>query len=104
MSTDRTRAKWVERVREWRASGESAPEFAGRHGYAATTLLWWSSQLSRGASPAFVQVVGKGASSSSRPPSSEVVVEVGSVRVRVQEGFDGALLADVVRALAGGGR
>ncbi len=38
----------------------------------------------------------------SRPETQgDVVVEVGGVRVRVTRGFDGVLLAQVVRALGG---
>jgi hypothetical protein len=33
----------------------------------------------------------------------DIVVEVGGARVRVTPGFDGALLAEVVRALSLGG-
>jgi hypothetical protein len=36
--------------------------------------------------------------------ASEVVVEVGSARIRVARGFDVSLLGEVVRALEGTGR
>ncbi|MFI5299241.1 MAG: hypothetical protein ACHREM_14185 [Polyangiales bacterium] len=38
------------------------------------------------------------------PASTELVVEVGAVRVRVTPGFDAAQLAEVVRALPGAAR
>jgi hypothetical protein len=46
--TKETEAKWVERIREWRASGLSAKEFAATRGCEASTLSWAASQL-RGA-------------------------------------------------------
>lgn len=100
--TKKTEAKWVERVRGWRASGESAYDFATRHGFATSTLHGWSSRLPREDSPRFLRLVPK--SIESVTPRSEVVVEVGNARVRVITGFDAALLADVVQALGGGAR
>ncbi len=45
-----------------------------------------------------VPVIGRASSSEAR---GDVVVEVGGARVRVTSGFDGELLAQVVRALGG---
>jgi hypothetical protein len=100
-ATKKTEAKWAERVRAWRASGETAQEYAVRHGFAASTLHVWSSRLQSTEAPRFLRLVPKTTDS---PPSPEVVVEVGGARVRVGAGFDRALLADVVRALVGGPR
>jgi hypothetical protein len=47
--TMETEAKWVERVREWRASGLSAEDFAASKGCKASTLRWASSILRRAA-------------------------------------------------------
>lgn len=91
-----TEQAWSERVRAWRASGQTAAEFAQGRGFAAATLTWWSSRLRQGTRPAFVQLVAKSAAPA---PPPELVVEVGGARVRVAAGFDPALLADVVRAL-----
>lgn len=91
-----TEQAWRERVRAWRASGQTAVQFASGRGFAASTLKWWSSRLGPLDAPAFVQLVAKPAAPL---PSPELVVEVGSARVRVASGFDPALLADVVRAL-----
>ena len=96
-ATAGTEAKWAARVRAWRASGETAQEYARRHGFAASTLHGWSSRLPHADAPGFLRLVPKTADSSR---SSEIVVEVGAARVRVGVGFDHALLADVVRALA----
>ena len=87
---------WQERVAEWRASGETAEEFARGRGYAATTLRWWSSRLGREASAAgFVRLVPRAVA----PAEGAIVIEVGAARVRVTHGFDAVLLARVVAAL-----
>ncbi len=93
-----TRQKWAERVRAWRASGEEAGAFAAGKGYEASTLRWWASRLGGEESLRIVPVVAR--ASSSEAPGG-VVVEVGGARVQVTSGFDGTLLAQVVRALGG---
>ncbi len=93
-----TRQKWAARVRAWRASGQAATEFAAGKGFEASTLRWWSSQLGREAPLRIVPVVPRAPSVA---PQGSVVVEVGAARVRVTPGFDGTLLAQVVRALEG---
>src|SRR6266849_5981589 len=40
-----TEAKWTERVREWRASAQTADEFAQGRGFEASTLRYWASRL-----------------------------------------------------------
>ena len=42
-------AIWERRVAEWKSSGLTAAEFAVGRGFAASTLTWWSSRLSRSA-------------------------------------------------------
>lgn len=118
-----TEAKWAERVEEWRASGLSAEEFAASRGFKASTLCWAASLLRHApsATPTVVsgeskpraRAKGKAVSRSESPrflpvrtrtttvPTSEMVVEVGPVRIRVVRGFDVSLLGDVVRALEG---
>jgi len=124
---ERTRAKWAERIREWRDSGKSAEEFTVGKDYEASGLRWAASQFmaeketrSSTASPpasrrrrAAVSVVPE----SARPPrfmpvrmrraepvGAEMIVEVGGARIRVTRGVDMGLLGDIVRALQGGGR
>ena len=103
MATER---KWAERVRAWRASGQDAGAFVEGKGYAASTLRFWSSRLGPQESVRIVPLVarpsGASRSATSARPSS-LVVEVGGARLHVALGFDPALLADVVRALAHGG-
>ncbi len=97
-----TEQRWRERVLAWRASGQTADEYAEPRGFAGGTLRWWSSRLGAMTAPRFVQLVP-------RPPvlapaTTDVVVEVGHARIRVSAGFDAALLADVVRALGKDGQ
>ena len=90
---------WAERVRAWRASGESVAHFVRGRGYSASALRSWAQRLGPAEpSPRFLRVVpSKPAPAAGDGP--ELVLEVGAVRVRVAPGFDPALLADVVRAL-----
>lgn len=41
----RTRATWLEDVRRWRESGQTAVEYAREHGLHAGTLMVWGSKL-----------------------------------------------------------
>src|SRR5437868_760335 len=47
-----TEAKWTERVREWRASAQTAEQFAQGRGFEASTLRYWASRLRTKAPPA----------------------------------------------------
>lgn len=95
-----TTETWAQRVAEWRASGQTAGEFAAGRGFAASTLRWWSSRLRR-QTPGLVRVVA--ASDSPRGAGSRgagsIELEVGEVRVHVRAGFDRALLAEVLEVL-----
>jgi hypothetical protein len=125
--TKETEAKWAERVREWRASGLPAEEFAASRGFKASTLCWAASLLRHAASPTTPAESAEPepqprakrtrvpASRSKAPrflpvrmrapeTASEMVVEIGPVRIRVARGFDVSLLGEVVRALGGVGR
>lgn len=106
-----------ELVECWRSSGLSGAAFCRRHGIRAQRLHYWRERLGYplracgrpGASlpmvpgvpssAGFVQVV----MDRSAAPSAGIEVVVGQARIRVAPGFDGQLLAEVVRALSGGG-
>ena len=45
MRKRRSEEQWREIVARWRASGESAREFAAREGVVAGTLSWWGNRL-----------------------------------------------------------
>jgi hypothetical protein len=100
-----TESKWVERVREWKAGGLTAKQFAEGREFKPSTLVYWASCLRRGR-------VGAAPSDKRRPrvrmarvvrssprADDSIVVAVGSARVAVRAGFDEALLRRVVRAL-----
>lgn len=100
-----TEAKWSERVREWRAGGKSAEEFAEGRGFKGSTLRFWASSLrkleggtraeSRGG-VRLLRVVRKPSA-----PDSPIEVAVGGARIVVRPGFDGVLLRQVIEALGG---
>jgi hypothetical protein len=99
-----TETKWAERVRRWRSSGQTAPEFAQGQGFESSTLRFWASRLKQrpeSSSPPAARVPMVRVQRASAPVSHEpMVLAIGSVRVEVRPGFDGALLRKVVRALA----
>jgi hypothetical protein len=122
---EQTRAKWAERIRQWRDSGQSAEEFAAGKDYEASALRWAASQLreekerltmplarTSGRSRVAASVVPAAAGTQfmqvrvrqAEAPSAEMTVEVGGARIRVTRGVDMGLLGDVVRALQGGSR
>ena len=111
-----TEAIWAERVEEWRESGKSASEFAADKPYASSTLQWAASRLKRGPRRGRKRrVSAEGASVAREIPMAKVVrrsrrettvgdlvIEIAGARIAVRQGFDGALLGEVVRALREG--
>jgi hypothetical protein len=100
-----TESKWSERVREWKASGQTAKAFAEGRDFKASTLVYWASCLRRGrvgaAAPKKRQPrvrMARVVRSQSRVDDS-IMVAVGAARVAVRAGFDEALLRRVVKAL-----
>jgi len=85
---------WAKRVAAWRASGQSADEYAAGRGFAGSTLRWWSSHLGR-RGPALVRVVPI----AERPRDATLELSVGDVRVLVRADFDRGLLAEVLDVL-----
>jgi hypothetical protein len=86
-------------VREWRASGKSAAEFAASRRINANTLKWWSSELSRATSlsPPVVEV-SLGAASE----ANELEVRLaGGASIRVPRGFDEETLRRLLGVLEG---
>lgn len=95
-------ATWAKRVAEWRASGQTAREFASGRGFEASTLRWWASQLG-GRDGAFVRVVRE-TGTEARRAEAPIELEVGEVRVFVRVGVERAALVDVLAALREAGR
>jgi hypothetical protein len=99
-----TAAKWDERVRDWRASGKTAEEFAVGQNFEATTLRYWASRLKTEASskagPPMARVVRR-RSRKDRDDGAggDVEVIVGGARIVVRRGFDAELLREVAAAL-----
>ena len=85
-------------VAQWRSSGLSAFAFAKRHGFAQANLSRWAARLKRPSAReplralTFVRL-------ETAPRGAALLVEVGSARVRVEPGFDPALLRAIVTAL-----
>jgi len=113
-SSASTEALWSERVAAWRNSGESIAVFARGQDFSDSALRYWQARLSRLGKeerrPRIVPLVAKSQAPSARAvvaaatPSSDVVVEVGSARIRLSRGFDPEVLLSVVTALGGGAR
>jgi transposase len=95
-----SRETWASRVERWRASGDTAREFARRAGLKASTLLWWSSQLGReSTSSKLAPVTFVELPRTARAVEAiEIVLETG-VQVRVPVGVDAATLRCVLGAL-----
>jgi len=86
----------------WRRSGMSMAAFARSRGFEPGRLARWRKRLSAAERriPRFhrVQVVESSATPGSAGQGVEVIV-AGGRRIAVCPGFDGALLADVIRVL-----
>ena len=95
-----TETKWVERVREWKASGKEAEDFVTGRGFKASTLRFWASRLhGRRKAPA-----------AEREPQvrmarvtvgASLCVVIGAARIEVREGFDRTVLRELVETLGG---
>ena len=108
-----TETKWVERVRAWRASGQTASEFAQGREFEASTLRYWASRLRkegaptpRGSAPTVTVTRAPRVRLLRVTPTAAVareplVVSVGAARIEVRAGFDRALLGELVDALGG---
>lgn len=99
-----TESKWRERVGEWKASGQTAKEFAVGRDFKPSTLVYWASCLRRGRVAVHSEKSGPRVRMARVVPSSSraedsIVVAVGAARVTVRSGFDEALLRQVVKAL-----
>jgi hypothetical protein len=102
-----TREIWAARVAEWKASGQSSPEFCAGKEFTAGGLRHWSHRLDHGDPPrprrlrlarvvrtrATERIAGGGR-------SSEVVLEIGGGRIVVGPGFDRETVAALVEILA----
>ena len=103
-----TKSTWQQRVASWRASGQTADEFAAEHGLAAGTLRWWASRLKHERMPQeppmvrLAQVIRSPA-----PPvvRGAIIIDVldARARVTVEAGVERETLDVVLGALRIGG-
>jgi len=103
-------AEWAKRVRAWKSSGKSAPEFAGARGWNFRTLRWWASRLRRQKAPQagpsrgveFVELVrAEPAGGGGRDTGGLEIVLANGRTVLVAVGVDLGLLRAVVETLEG---
>jgi hypothetical protein len=119
-----TETKWSERVKQWKASGESAKAFAQGREFKPSTLTYWAHRLRKmgrqaGAplaseEPAKRPPVGmirlrptvqcRPSATKQRPDgtgtsSVAMVIAIGWARIEVRPGFDRALFTEIVEAL-----
>ncbi len=98
-----TETKWAARVKDWRASGETAGAFCKGKDFSPGGLRYWSSRLRKGVLSAprtgevrLARVVRSAGLSEGETP---IVIEVGRARVGVRRGFDAATLRSVLDVL-----
>jgi|WetSurMetagenome_2_1015567.scaffolds.fasta_scaffold191631_3 hypothetical protein len=99
-----SREQWRGIVAEFEKSGQTAREFCAGRGIAESAFGYWRRRESRTQALRFVPVVRVGQAQTPGAHGGGVVLEVGGSRIRVESGFDRALLLDVVRTLEGGAR
>jgi hypothetical protein len=94
---------WRDHVEMWRASGKTQAAYAASVGLKTTTLVYWLKRA---------RLESKAETNSSTPPptvrmarvkpsrvSESLAVCVGAARIEVRQGFDPALLRDILNAL-----
>ncbi len=95
-------ARWGALIEEHEGSGETVAEFCVRRGLARPTFYEWRRRLkARPAPAAFVPVHVALGARVPRGPSGVEVVLGGGRRLRLERGFDPAVLSAAVAALEG---
>ena len=103
-----TRAQWLDRVRAWRASGQSSAEFTKDQGYSAQSLERWAWKFSgegeelepkkaRRQPKETLQLVEVMAET--HRGSEPLTMRVGAVELVLGRGFDPQVLAGVLDVL-----
>lgn len=110
----RSRAEWLEEVRRWRESGQSAAEYAAEHGLHSGTLGGWASKVrgvvaarpggGRPRKSVFVplRVAQAPTMSAETEPGEIEVVLLNGRRVRLSGNFEGGAVARLLAILEGG--
>lgn len=96
--TGKTEKIWAARVEAWRASGQTAPEFASGKGFAPSTLRFWSSKLKRQRAEIAPAIVFARVERT-EPVRRPAVVFLGDGRIDVFADTDEEALGKAVRAL-----
>jgi hypothetical protein len=111
----RSKAEWVEEVKRWGESGQSAHAYASAHGLRPGTLVAWKSKVGdasaanaagRKSAIGFLPVrvtEERGPVARATGDEFEVVLLTGR-RVRVGSGFQGEALARLLQVVEGGVR
>lgn len=95
----RSRSEWSALVRDWRASGQTASEFARRRRLNARSLSWWRWKL--GAEVEHVDFVELELAGET-PSAHRIEIALGNGRtVRVPDEFDTVALARVLDVAEG---
>ena len=104
----RSREEWARLVTEWRASGQSAQDFAKKRRVGVRTLHWWSSALRRkqprGGGAAwvnFVEVPQLAVAGSPRRDGKLVLALRNGRRLSFSGDVEVERIAELVRALEG---
>jgi transposase-like protein len=82
-------------ISEVRSTGESVGSVAKRLGVTSSSAYLWLKGVETPSAPVFARVVP-----STSAASQSLTIEIGEVTVRVEVGFDAALLRSVVAALS----
>ncbi len=110
----RSRAEWLEEVRRWRESGQSAAEYATEHGLHSGTLCGWASKVrdvvaarsdgsARQGKSLFVPLrVGPAPTTGTARPGELEVVLLNGRRVRITGNFEGETVARLLAIVEGG--
>jgi hypothetical protein len=123
-----TERKWRERVRGWRESGQTAPDFSTGRGFSAGGLRYWAHRLkkvgivigtrtgvktaaakttaARRKAPDRVRLIRLDRIPSAMPGLASLTVEVGGARLRVPGGYPELLrttIGALMAAVEGGG-
>lgn len=103
MARERLGELWIERLSEFRTSGESARAWCQRNGVTLDQLYYWRRKLNKDPQPAPPTVTPGWlpVHLEERAPDNAgpLLVRIGGAAVEVRQGFDPSLLASVVKVL-----
>jgi len=103
MTRAELRQEWEARVAAYKTSGQSVPAWCAANNIKPNQLWYWLRKLEPAKNAAETSPKWLTMEVDQRPTESEsgLFIRVGQATLEVKPGFDQALLADVVRTLAG---